>query len=100
MQESSPNANLIAILCHFTWIGWIVALLLNNQERSYLGSFYLRQTIGIWLVTFLVIIRPLAPVIGILVIAMWIYSLVNAISKSTVPIPFIGEYFQDWFKGL
>lgn len=100
MQESNPNAKLVAIICHFWFIGWIIALIINSNNRSYLGSFYLRQMIGIWLISLCAFILPLAPVVGIVVLASWIFSLVNAIGGTTTPIPLVGEYFQDWFKGL
>jgi len=37
---------------------------------------------------------------AILVLVAWIISLVGAISDKETEIPYIGSYFQDWFKGL
>jgi hypothetical protein len=31
---------------------------------------------------------------------MWLLGLIAAAQEEERPIPFIGSYFQDWFKGL
>ena len=42
----------IAIISHLWWIGWIIALIMNNSNKTELGSFYIRQTLGICLLSF------------------------------------------------
>ena len=89
-----------AIIAHITVIGWIVAIVLNSQERDEITAFYIRQTLGIWvfmLLTFLPGIRWIVYAIGFI---LWIISLLNAVAGSDKPVPLIGEYFQDWFKGI
>jgi len=39
-------------------------------------------------------------IIGVIVFIFWIMSLVGAIQNKKEETPFIGRYFQDWFKGL
>ena len=42
----------VAIIAHLWWIGWIIALIMNNSNKTELGSFYIRQTLGIFLLSF------------------------------------------------
>ncbi|MBU2975296.1 hypothetical protein [Zobellia sp. B3R18] len=88
-------------MAHITVIGWIVALIMNSQNRTEFGSFYIRQTLGIWLLTIVLSIIPIvgcfAAVIGLVLIVM---SLINAASNKMDPTVVVGEYFQDWFKSL
>lgn len=100
MEENNPNAKLVAVICHFWFIGWIAALVINSNNRSYMGSFYLRQTLGIWLMSLCTLIIPIAPIVGFVTLAATIFSLISAIMGSTTALPLIGKYFQDWFKGL
>lgn len=90
----------IAIIAHITFIGWIVALIINSSERDMMAGFYIRQTLGIFIMLFLGAI----PVIGWLVAAagvlFWILSFVSILSDRIVPVPFMGDKFQDWFRSI
>ena len=37
---------------------------------------------------------------GIIVLTAWIISLISAITDKKNETPVIGQYFQEWFKGL
>lgn len=97
---SGTNGKTVAIVAHLSWIGWIIALVLNNQHKSQTGSFYLRQTLGIYL---FVICFFWIPFLNFLVFlaafVLWVISLVRAINESKDPLPLFGG-FQNWFKGL
>ncbi|MBT2159968.1 YtxH domain-containing protein [Zobellia barbeyronii] len=99
--NSPDNGKIVAIIAHLTIIGWVVALIMNSQNRTEFGSFYIRQTLGIWLLTIVLGIIPIvgcfAAVIGLVLIIM---SLINAASNKMNLTVVVGEYFQDWFKGL
>ena len=99
--NSPDNGKIVAILAHITVIGWIVALIMNSQNRTECGSFYIRPTLGIGLLTIVLGIIPIvgcfAAVIGLVLIVM---SLINAASNKMDPTVVVGEYFQDWFKSL
>ncbi|MCW0482812.1 hypothetical protein [Gaoshiqia sediminis] len=95
------NAQLKSIVAHLTLVGWIVSLILNNSEKDDLTSFYLRQTLGIYLLGLVgTLIPALRIVIGIIVLVLWIISLIGAIQQEKKEIPVVGTYFQDWFKGI
>jgi uncharacterized membrane protein len=94
------DARTKAIISHLTFVGWIVALLINNDNREEFTSFYLRQTLGIHLLSMAVSWVPVVGwIIGMIIFAFWILSFVYSIQGQMKIIPF-GEYFQDWFRAL
>ncbi|MDP5060982.1 MAG: heat shock 9/12 family protein [Maribacter sp.] len=105
-KRAYENSNIdsgknVAIIAHITFIGWIVALIMNNGKKTELGSYYIRQTLGIWIIT---LVLSWIPIVGcfafIICLVLVIMSLINAINEKEVPTPVLGEYFQDWFKSL
>lgn len=100
-SDNPESGKTIAIVAHLTLIGWIIALIMNSNNKSEIGSFYIRQVLGLGL---LGILLSFIPVIGwiasIGVLVLWIMSLVGAFSGETKLTPFLGEYFQSWFKSL
>lgn len=100
-KEVLSDGKNVAIIAHITIIGWIIALVMNGSNKTELGSYYIRQVLGIML---LGIVLSIIPVINffawILPFAMWIMSLVGSLSGEKKPVFLLGEQFQDWFKGL
>lgn len=89
-----------AIVAHITLIGWIIALVLNSQEKDEYASFYIRQMLGLLIISFLGFIPLLGIIFGIAALVLWIISLIGAASGEMKPSPIVGQYFQDWFKAL
>ncbi|MBK7425954.1 MAG: YtxH domain-containing protein [Saprospiraceae bacterium] len=91
-----------AIVAHITLIGWIVALVLNqNEKKEELASFYIRQVLGIFLLGVVCSIIPILNLfLWIIPLVFWIISLVGAIGGTEKELPIVGKYFQDWFKSL
>jgi hypothetical protein len=89
-----------AIIAHITIVGWIIALVINSSNKEEYASFYLRQTLGIhilWMV--LSLIPVIGWILGIVLFAFWLLSLVYAVQGQMKIIPF-GEHFQTWFSSL
>lgn len=90
-----------AIVAHITLIGWVIALVLNSNEKDEFASFYIRQNLGLMIAG---LILSLIPVVGwivsIVIFVFWIMSLIGSIQGETKETPVIGKYFQDWFKSL
>jgi hypothetical protein len=94
------DARVKAIVAHITIIGWVIAVVMNSNEKEEYTSFYLRQTLGIHLVSMLISWIPVIGwFLGIVVFAFWLLSFIYTIQGDMKVIPF-GEYFQDWFKAL
>lgn len=107
----------VAILSYVTLIGFIIALILHNDEKnkSELGAFHIRQTLGIFCTWFALLIAQFVfvaiPIIGWLVNAaltlsmialfvFWILGLIAAINQEKKEIPVIGAYIQNLFNGI
>ena len=91
-----------AIVAHITLIGWIVALVLNQgANKTELASYYIRQMLGLMIASFVLGFIPVLNLIVWLVfLVFWIMSLIGALNGEKKPTPYLGEYFQDWFKAL
>lgn len=100
-MSDTDNGKTVAIICHFTLIGWIIAIIMHSNNKTELGSYYLRQMIGMFLTMFVLSWIPFLNLLAILVLFIfWIISLIGAINEEKKPIPLLGELFQDWFKGI
>lgn len=90
-----------AIVAHIYWIGWVIALILNSSEKDEITSFYLRQLLGLFLFSIVISFIPVVNIFGwIITLVFWVISLVGAVNGEMKEIPWVGSYFQDWFKGL
>ena len=104
---SSVSPKTVAIVSYLTIIGWIIALVLN-KPRSEFAAFHLRQSLGLIVLAVVIRIFGIIPFIGgilvwagsILLIVGWVLGLLAAIQEEKAAVPFVGPYFQDWFKGL
>ncbi|MEP7168297.1 MAG: hypothetical protein ABI855_02905 [Bacteroidota bacterium] len=98
--QTQDNSKTVAIVAHITLVGWIVALVLNNQSKSEMGSFYVRQMLGLFICSFIFIIPILGWLIGLFIIVLWIISFINAVNGKMTPVPVFGVMFQRWFSGM
>jgi len=90
-----------AIIAHITLIGWIIALVLNSSEKDEFASYYIRQLLGLYLLGLILTFIPLIGwILSIIVFAFWIMSLVGSVQGEKKETPWIGKYFQEWFKAL
>ncbi len=99
-KEVLSDGKNIAIIAHLTIIGWVIALVMNSSNKSELGSFYIRQMLGLIILGFLSWIPLIGIVVGILCLVLWIVSLIGAISGQKKPVFLLGDQFQEWFKSL
>lgn len=95
-----------SIVAHLTILGWVIALILNQNEKGPNTSFYLRQMLGLVilsLIGWLLSMTGIMVVTGIwylLILVLWIISLIGALSGNQKPLPVVGDMFQQWFKGI
>ena len=106
-ETTSDNGKTVAIVSYLTLIGWIVAFIMHNNNKTELGAYHLRQMLGLLILG--IAISVLARVIGIPIViwilqigifALWIMGLISAFNGEKKPVPLLGEQFQDWFKGI
>ena len=99
-QVLSDGKN-VAIIAHITLIGWIIAIVMNSNNKNDLASFYIRQMLGLMLVA---VVLSFIPIVGWLLnlamLVLWIISLMGAFEGKKKLVPVLGDYFQDWFKSI
>ncbi len=94
----------IAIISYITWIGLVIAFIMNNGKKNTFAKFHMRQSIllniaaliisGLMWIPFI----SWAAAIAILVFA--VLGIISAVNGEEKKLPFVGEYAQEWFRGL
>ena len=103
MEKHKVNA----MISHFTIIGTIVAIIMNNEKKNEFVSFYTRQTLGLflcfhlggyfvgyfdsWLAT---------NAYWLFFAVLWVISFSGLLRNEMKLVPVVGEQFQKWFKSL
>ncbi len=107
-SQSTENSLSIATIAYLTFIGLIIAYVMNKDKKEAFASFHIRQSLGLALTGLAVGILSIIPILGwiiyivgiIALLYLWIMGLMNAINKKQIPVPFIGEKFTEWFKNV
>jgi uncharacterized membrane protein len=109
MSQKGGNASVeegktIAIIAYLTWIGLIIAFVLNNEKKNDFAKFHLRQSLLlniICLIGFVVFWIPIVGwALGIVLLVLWIIALIGAINGERKEVWLIGPLAQEWFKGI
>jgi len=107
MNNTVEEGRTMAIISYITWIGTLIAFLMNNNQKNSFASFHIRQTIGLsffTLVNAFVINRFVdswvTRLIGLGLLILWIIGLVGAIQGEEKKVSLVGDLFQDWFQGI
>lgn len=110
----------IAIVSYLTLIGFIVAIILHSKNRTKLGAYHLRQTLGflltvivvsfsIGIMIFIIALIPFVHLVLIVLVpllwigftvsglVLWLMGLLAAINGEQKPMPVVGELYQNWF---
>lgn len=104
----------VAIVSYLTIFGFIIALIMHGNKKTALGTFHLRQCLGLivaslvaWIAMMIIGFIPVVnllllvvgPVVWIGFFVLWIIGLIAAINGQQKPVPLLGEHFQKWFAG-
>tara|TARA_R110002073_G_scaffold4213_1_gene27891 strand:- start:30912 stop:31238 length:327 start_codon:yes stop_codon:yes gene_type:complete len=97
----------IAIISYITWIGTLIAFIMNNEKKNTFASFHIRQMVGLSLLSIVnsfVVYRFIGygafSIIGIGILVLWVMGLIGAVQGEERKIPLLGDQFQEWFKGI
>lgn len=100
-MNNSTEDKTVAIVSYITFIGWIIALILNSNQKTDLGAFHLRQALGLFITGMILWWIPVVGwVLNIVVFIFWLIGLINAIQGEKKPVPLVGDLYQDIFKGI
>ncbi|MFU1856087.1 DUF4870 domain-containing protein [Sphingobacterium sp. NGMCC 1.201703] len=105
-RTSSNEGKTVAIISYLTLIGLIVAIIMNNKEKTTLGQFHIRQSVGITVTGLVLGLFSFIPgigglimnIVGVILLIALILGLVAAFSGEKKALPFIGEKYQQWFN--
>lgn len=89
-----------AIVAHIFLIGWIIAFVINLNNKDEITSFYLRQTLVLHLIIVIGWIPVLGNLLALAALVLLVISVLSAIQEETKEVPFAGKYFQEWFSGF
>jgi uncharacterized membrane protein len=104
---NSNEDKTVAIVSYLTFVGFIVAIVLNSNKKTKLGAFHLRQMLGFFLTSIAVgicgFILVFIPILGWLAIfalwvsmlVLWIMGLIAAINGQMKPMPVVGSYVSE-----
>ena len=123
-KTPSDGDKTVAILSYITLVGFIIAIIQHNNNKTKLGAYHLRQAVGlictsVALVIFLYLLAlPMfgmsfrdaldyATFLSIISFLIWsgllvllIFGIVNASRGQEKPIPLFGKLFQKWFANM
>ena len=107
-MKNSTSGNYKAILAYITFIGLIIAYVLNMDDKDKFVSYHIKNMFGLVILLFIsttffqgnYILQYLGQTLWVISFFMWVFSLLMAITGKTKGIPVITELFQKWFKFL
>ena len=101
----------VAILAYITLVGFIIAIVLHGQKKTALGTYHLRQALGLiiagvalWICGMILGVVTLGfglllmPLIGILLLVAVIMGIVAAANGEMKPSFLLGKKYEEWFK--
>jgi uncharacterized membrane protein len=121
-NENNSNSSIqgmdgktIAIISYLTIIGWVIAYVMNSNNKSQLAIYHIRQSLFIMLAgivfyiiqTVLLFIPYLGWIISMLLIpiglgllVLWVMGLIYAINGEEKPVPLVGEKAQQLLSSI
>lgn len=104
----SAQAKNIAVISYLTLIGFIVALVMNNDKKAAFSTYHIKQSLGLALTGLALGMVGAIPILGWIVsfigslglLYLWIMGLINALNKKQIPVPWIGLKYEEWFEKL
>lgn len=104
----SDEGKKIALISYITFIGFIIAFIMNNDKKDAFASYHIRQSLGLAVTGLALLFIGMIPILGWIInilgmfvlLYMWIIGLMNAINGKEKEVPFLGEKFKIWFKNI
>jgi uncharacterized membrane protein len=103
---SATEDRTVAILAYITLLGFIIAIVMHGSKKTQIGTFHLRQALGLFVTAFAGgLILAIIPIIGWALIPFFmlgigilaIIGIIAAAGGQQKPLPILGEKYQKWF---
>ncbi|MDO6760008.1 DUF4870 domain-containing protein [Tamlana sp. 2_MG-2023] len=105
------NNKTLSIVSYITIIGWLISYFSykNKAPKSSLVSYNLKQSLGVAILGIVfgiatnIIAMIIPSIAGILslgnlvILALWIFGIINAMNEAEKPVPVVGSFFENKF---
>lgn len=104
---SEKKFDRISICSYLTVLGWLLCIFLSDDNRSQHRVFHLKQSLGIWILYYLVgrgmdVLDFVSSYLSFSFYLCWVFlflfGFITAFSRKLKPIPILGKYFQKYFN--
>ncbi|WP_254528358.1 MULTISPECIES: DUF4870 domain-containing protein [unclassified Sphingobacterium] len=107
-EERIQDNKTLAVVSYLTWIGLLVAFLMNRDKNDPFVKFHIRQNLGLFILGLVAGVLHYIPGVGgivaylvfIALFIFWVIGLIGAINGKENAVPVVGPMFQEWFKGF
>jgi len=101
IQEGKTTAT----IAYITIIGFVIALVLNQDKKNTFVAYHLRQMLGLAITSVILIVINIIPILGWIIsilgsfvlLYMWIMGLINVTSGKEKPLPILGNHYAKYF---
>lgn len=96
----------LAIVSYLTFIGLIIAIIMNLEKRNPFTLFHIRQMFGLMIMLIFsnlveqYVNSLLGTAFWIISFACWLFAIYYAIKEEYKLIPVFGKKFQEWFRNI
>ena len=98
----------VAVLAYLTILGFIVSIIMHQNNKTQLGAFHLRQVLGLVVTGIVGGVVAVVPILGWIVwfviaiglFVLWLLGLISALRGDMQPVPILGDHYQKWFAGV
>ncbi|MFD2726396.1 DUF4870 domain-containing protein [Hyunsoonleella rubra] len=105
-QQEIQEGKTFAIVAYITFIGLIVAIIKNLNQKNPFTAFHVRQMIGLVLLLIFSNLTEkyvnswLGTMLWFGTFILWVYGIITAVRGEAKLIPFFGKLFQEWFQNI
>ncbi len=104
----NQKGNFKAILAYLSFIGLIIAYILNMEEKDKFVTYHIKNMFGLVIILFITttffqgndFLQYIGQFSWTACFFLWVYSLIMAITGKEKGIPVLTDLFQKWFKFL
>ncbi|EDM44073.1 hypothetical protein SCB49_10797 [unidentified eubacterium SCB49] len=106
MSKEAPPGKQKAVICYITFVGLLIAMSMNSNEKHPFATIHIKNMFGITLlwISAKVFVAYINLILGEFLfwtaVVLLVYSLVRAIQDKKPNIPFLSEKFDEWFTFL
>jgi len=106
-ENDVESGKTTAIIAYLFILGTIIAMFMNMEKKNKFASFHVRQAFGLNIIFY-----GLAYLVGnidswmassafyVCFMILWLYGFTGCLQNQKKEIPYLGQYFQKWFKNI